>query len=41
MTEIIVIVGPTDVTQGESGGSNREVYMTKHNELYIRERTKQ
>jgi hypothetical protein len=31
----------TDLTEGESGGNNRVVYMGKHSALYIHERTKQ
>jgi hypothetical protein len=31
----------TDLTEGESGGNNRVVYMGKHSALYIHEWTKQ
>ncbi len=31
----------TDLTQGESGGNNRAVYVDKHSALYIQEWTKQ
>jgi hypothetical protein len=31
----------TDLTEGESGGNNRVVYMGKHSALYIHERTRQ